>query len=74
MACESQDVPAEFLDRTSKLDLRDRRANLPFREELREFEIRDEDQFIRFEDYPCTETHLSQAWTSLGRMREEEGV
>ena len=30
MACESQDVLTEFLDRTSKLDLRDRRANLLF--------------------------------------------
>tara|TARA_B100000886_G_scaffold178088_1_gene122014 strand:- start:2255 stop:3250 length:996 start_codon:yes stop_codon:yes gene_type:complete len=72
MACESQDVLTEFLDRTSKLDLRDRRANLLFSRRIeRVRDSGDEDQFIRLSKIILAQRPTNhEAWASLGRMHE----
>ena len=72
MACESQDVLTEFLDRTSKLDLRDRRANLLFSRRVERIrDSGDEDQFIRLSKIILAQRPTNhEAWTSLGRMHE----
>ena len=72
MACESQDVLTEFLDRTSKLDLRDRRANLLFSRRIERIrDSGDEDQFIRLSKIILAQRPTNhEAWASLGRMHE----
>ena len=72
MACGSQDVLTEFLDRTSKLDLRDRRANLLFSRRIERIrDSGDEDQFIRLSKIILAQRPTNhEAWASLGRMHE----
>ena len=72
MACESQDLLTEFLDRTSKLDLRDRRANLLFSRRIERIrDSGDEDQFIRLSKIILAQRPTNhEAWASLGRMHE----
>lgn len=72
MACESQDILTEFLDRTSKLDLRDRRANLLFSRRIERIrDSGDEDQFIRLSKIILAQRPTNhEAWASLGRMHE----
>ena len=72
MACESQDLLTEFLDRTSKLDLRDRRANLLFSRRIERIrDSGDEDQFIRLSKIVLAQRPTNhEAWASLGRMHE----
>ena len=72
MACESQDLLIEFLDRTSKLDLRDRRANLLFSRRIERIrDSGDEDQFIRLSKIILAQRPTNhEAWASLGRMHE----
>ena len=72
MACESQDVLTEFLDRTSKLDLSDRRANLLFSRRIERIrDSGDEDQFIRLSKIILAQRPTNhEAWASLGRMHE----
>ena len=72
MACDSQDVLTEFLDRTSKLDLRDRRANLLFSRRIERIrDSGDEDQFIRLSKIILAQRPTNhEAWASLGRMHE----
>ena len=72
MACESRDVLTEFLDRTSKLDLRDRRANLLFSRRIERIrDSGDEDQFIRLSKIILAQRPTNhEAWASLGRMHE----
>ena len=72
MACESQNVLTEFLDRTSKLDLRDRRANLLFSRRIERIrDSGDEDQFIRLSKIILAQRPTNhEAWASLGRMHE----
>ena len=76
MACESQDVLTEFLDRTSKLDLRDRRANLLFSRRIERIrDSGDEDQFIRLSKIILAQRPTNhEAWASLGRMHERRKV
>ena len=72
MACESQNLLTEFLDRTSKLDLRDRRANLLFSRRIERIrDSGDEDQFIRLSKIILAQRPTNhEAWASLGRMHE----
>ena len=72
ITCESQDLLTEFLDRTSNLDLRDRRANLLFSRRIERIrDSGDEDQFIRLSKIILAQRPTNhEAWASLGRMHE----
>ena len=72
IASESNDVLTEFFERTGKLDLRDRRANLLFSRRIERIrDSGDEDQFIRLSKIILAQRPTNhEAWASLGRMHE----
>ena len=75
MVSNSQDVLTDFLDRTSKLDLRDRRANTLFSRRIERIrDSGDEDQFMRLSKIILAQRPTNhEAWASLGRMHERRG-
>ena len=75
MVSNSQDVLTDFLDRTSKLDLRDRRANTLFSRRVERIrDSGDEDQFMRLSKIILAQRPTNhEAWASLGRMHERRG-
>lgn len=71
----SDEILADFLDRTSNLDLRDRRANVLFSRRIERIrDSGDEDQFMRLSKIILAQRPTNhEAWASLGRMHERRG-